>query len=120
MCPRANNRKIGSRDIIYADDFIVSLLFIILTSGGLLRRRIRIPPITGVCDRKTKAITAAIHNFLFIFVHLFKLKGTDGICETIATFYGLSFLRAVLLQSRLGHRGDVKISINLMLMKQST
>ena len=72
--------------------------------------------ITDLYYRKTKAITASIPDFLLILVQSF--KGTDGICETIKTFYCLSNLRAVLLQLGLGHRGDVPIITNLVLMKQ--
>ena len=36
----------------------------------------------------------------------------------IEILYGVWNLRAVLLQSRLGHRGDVPISTNLMFMNK--
>ena len=62
--------------------------------------------ITDLCYCETKAITAPIPNFLLILVHTF--KATDGICETIESFYGLSNLSAVLLQSRLWHTGHVQ------------
>ena len=73
--------------------------------------------ITDLCYHKTNAITVPIANILVILVHLF--KGTDRICELMKIFYGHLKLRAVLLQSGLGHRGDVPNSTNLMFMKQS-
>ena len=73
--------------------------------------------ITDLCYRKTNAITAPIANILIILIYFF--KGTDRVCEMVETLYGHSNLRAVLLQSGLGHRGDVSISTNLMFMKQS-
>ena len=72
--------------------------------------------ITDLCYRKTNAITAPIANILVILVYLF--KATERVCEMIETLYSHSNLRAVLLQSRLGHRGNVPISTNLMFMNK--
>ena len=73
--------------------------------------------ITDLCYRKTNDITAPIANILVILVHLF--KATKRVCELIEIFYDHLKLRAVLLQSGLGHRGDVPVSTNLMFIKQS-
>ena len=70
--------------------------------------------ITDLCYRKTNAITAPIANILIILVHLF--KATERICELIETLYSHSNLRAVPIQSGLGHRSDVPISTKLMFM----
>ena len=77
--------------------------------GGSLSRKYTYHQITDLCYRKTNAITSPIANFLVILVYLF--KGTDRVCEMIETLYGHSKLRAVLLQSGLGHRSD-STSIN--------
>ena len=71
---------------------------------------------TGLCYRKTNAITTPFPNVLVILVDLF--KAMERICEMIETLYGVWNLRAVLLQSRLGNRGDVPISTNLMFMNK--
>ena len=84
--------------------------------GGSLRRKIFIHQITGLCYRKTNAITTPFSNVLVILVDLFKAK--ERICEMIETFYGVWNLRAVILRSGLGHRGDVPISNNLMFMNK--
>ena len=41
-------------------------------------------PITNLCFRKTKAITAPTPNFAFVLLHSF--EGTDRICEIIKSF----------------------------------
>ena len=117
MYRTASNTKIKTTNIIYANDdlFVYCSLF----SQWVVHYVVKCAyhQITDLCYRKTNAITVPIPNILVIRVHIF--KGTDRVGELIETLYGHLNLRVVLLQSGLGHRGDVPISTNLMFMKQS-
>ena len=117
MYRTAINTKIRTKNIIYANDdlFVYCLLFSRREVHYVVKCAYH--QITDLCCRKTNAVTAPIANILVILVHLF--KGIDKVCKMIETLYGHSKLRAVPIQSGLGHRSDVPISTKLMLMKQS-
>ena len=71
-------------DIIYANDWFVSLL-LLFSRGGLHQVvKYAFHQITGLCNRKTKAITALISNFVFALIHLF--EETHRICIMIDSF----------------------------------
>ena len=81
--PHKEQQEIKTRCIIYANDFDVSLLFIIFQGGLHQVVKYAYHQISNLCYRKTKAITALISTFVFV-LHL--CEGTDRICERIESF----------------------------------
>ena len=95
-CCITSNRKVRTRNIIYADNSFVTLLHITFIRG--LQQVVKYPylQITDFCNRKTKAITTPIPNFVFILLHLF--ERTNRICEIIKSFQDLSLFKVLVLQ----------------------
>ena len=88
---KRSKRKIGIRDIIYANDFLVSLLLIIFTRQLHKVMKYVYHQINDLRNHKTEVITALILNFAIVLLHLF--EGTNRICEM------MEFIKPLLIQS---------------------